>query len=442
MKAICKKSFKFILPLVFVLFFSRSTLAQPYPFVLSPSGTTTNFMKFVPKQFTYNGTNYATGYLALTAYQNITTQAFSDPGIPVQKLQLQGGNILLCRTNPAPNTPDINPTSRNGAILFSDIVTTTGDFIHGKWGIEYDDQYSTGGLNIFKPKSTLTSARVNFNLFIRNDGNVGIGTATPNTKLYVAGEATISSLANIGGDNILSTDVTGKLQLLKINAINDNMGNCEAGYNIKMTDKFVSFDGTSAGIKLDINNDVYATGNIFVNGNVGVNGMIIGKPFVKNYFKLQLKGSDLPDAAYMELCDGHADDWRSFKFLVQGRTADYQYWVDNKLVFNFNGQIMTVGKSENPMNFRVNGKIDANEVQVSLDHWNDQVFNKEYKLLPISELESFIAVNKHLPEIPSEKEVLEKGVNLGDLNALSNEQLNVVVIFTFVSITSALCGLF
>lgn len=90
MKTICKKPYTFIFPFVFGLIFSLSSLAQPYPLVLSPSGTTTNFMKFVPKQFTYNGTNYATGYLALTAYQNITTQAFSDPGIPLQKIQLQG----------------------------------------------------------------------------------------------------------------------------------------------------------------------------------------------------------------------------------------------------------------------------------------------------------------------------------------------------------------
>ena len=178
--------YKFLLPVTFSLIFSFSALAQPYPIVLSPSGTTTNFMKFVPKGFTYNGTNYATGYLALTAYQNITTQVFSDPGTPVQKLQLQGGNILLTRTQSAPNGPDINPTSRNGAILFGDNITPAYDFIHGKWGIEYDDQYSTGGLNIFKPISSLTDTRINFNLFLRNDGNVGIGTGEPVAKLQIA----------------------------------------------------------------------------------------------------------------------------------------------------------------------------------------------------------------------------------------------------------------
>ncbi|MFZ4414226.1 MAG: T9SS type A sorting domain-containing protein [Bacteroidales bacterium] len=162
------------------------TFAQPYEFQLAPSGTTTDFMKFVPKGFTYNGTNYVTGYLTLSAYMNVATQQYTDPGIPVQKIQLQGGNILLCRTNFAPGSPDLNPTSRNGAILFSDMVTTSNDWIHGKWGIEYDDQYSAGGLNFFKPVSSLTASRINFSLFMSNSGNIGIGTGEPLAKLQVA----------------------------------------------------------------------------------------------------------------------------------------------------------------------------------------------------------------------------------------------------------------
>ncbi len=176
----------FFLTIVFGLFIKSYTFAQPYEFQLTPSGTTSDFMKFVPKGFTYNGTNYVTGYLTLSAYMNVTTQQYTDPGMPLQKLQLQGGNILLCRTNYAPSAPDLNPTSRNGAILFSDMVTTSNDWIHGKWGIEYDDQFSAGGLNFFKPISSLTSSRINFNLFIKNNGNIGIGTGEPFAKLQVA----------------------------------------------------------------------------------------------------------------------------------------------------------------------------------------------------------------------------------------------------------------
>lgn len=344
---------------------SNIAYSQLNGFVLTPSGTTDNFMKFVPKGFTVSGTNYVTGYLTLSAYKNLTTNQFTDPGIPVQKLQLQGGNILLCRTNNASTTPDLNPTSPNGAILFSDIVTTANNYIHGKWGLEYDNQYSTGGLNFFKPVSSLTSSRINFNLFIRNDGNVGIGTGIPNTKLHVQGDATISNLVNTSGNNIVVTDATGKLILVNKSFAGDNMGNCEAGYNIKLGTKFISYDGTSNGILLDNNNDVGITSDILVSGNVGVGGMIIGKPYTENYNKLQLKGSALPDAAYMELCDGHGDYWRSIKFITKGNTADYQFSIDSKYRLVIKQEEIVMGTRDDQLDLVVNGKVNTVMVQGS-----------------------------------------------------------------------------
>ncbi|PXY01808.1 hypothetical protein DF185_03940, partial [Marinifilum breve] len=35
----------------------------------------------------------------------------------------------------------------------------------------------------------------------------------------------------------------------------------------------------------------------------------------------------------------------------------------------------------------------------------------------LKEVESFIEENKHLPDIPSEKEVLENGIAVGEMNA-------------------------
>jgi hypothetical protein len=159
--------------------------AQLNGFFLKPSGDTEEYLKYIRKAVTYSGASYYTGYLTLSAYKNVTTGILANTGEPFQKLQLQGGNILLCRTNVASTTPDINPTSRNGAILFSDMVTSVNNWINGKWGIEYDDQYSSGGLNFFKPVSSLTAERHNFNLFIRNDGHIGIGTGEPSAKLQV-----------------------------------------------------------------------------------------------------------------------------------------------------------------------------------------------------------------------------------------------------------------
>ncbi|MBB5636512.1 hypothetical protein HDE68_002413 [Pedobacter cryoconitis] len=64
----------------------------------------------------------------------------------------------------------------------------------------------------------------------------------------------------------------------------------------------------------------------------------------------------------------------------------------------------------------VNGKIRAKEIQVDTE-WPDFVFEETYPLRTLSSVELYIKKNKHLPEIPSEKEVRENGISLGEMNA-------------------------
>ena len=50
---------------------------------------------------------------------------------------------------------------------------------------------------------------------------------------------------------------------------------------------------------------------------------------------------------------------------------------------------------------------------------NDFVFDNDYKLMNLYELESFINKNKHLPNVPSANEVEKQGnVDLGELNTI------------------------
>lgn len=65
----------------------------------------------------------------------------------------------------------------------------------------------------------------------------------------------------------------------------------------------------------------------------------------------------------------------------------------------------------------VNGTIGTKEVVVTNTGWSDYVFRPNYRLQPLSEVKSYIQANHHLPDIPSESEVKEKGVSLGDMQS-------------------------
>jgi len=66
---------------------------------------------------------------------------------------------------------------------------------------------------------------------------------------------------------------------------------------------------------------------------------------------------------------------------------------------------------------RVEGSIGAREIKVEASGWSDFVFEKDYKLRTLEEVEKHIVEKGHLPEIPNETEVTKNGINLGEMNA-------------------------
>ena len=52
------------------------------------------------------------------------------------------------------------------------------------------------------------------------------------------------------------------------------------------------------------------------------------------------------------------------------------------------------------------------------ESWPDFVFRDDYELLPLEQLDLFIADNGHLPGIPTESEVMAEGVKLGEMESL------------------------
>jgi hypothetical protein len=64
----------------------------------------------------------------------------------------------------------------------------------------------------------------------------------------------------------------------------------------------------------------------------------------------------------------------------------------------------------------IGGKLTAQEIVVHIDDWADFVFDPSYRVKPLAEVAAYIAEHKHLPDVPSEKEVLEEGIDLAEMN--------------------------
>jgi hypothetical protein len=74
--------------------------------------------------------------------------------------------------------------------------------------------------------------------------------------------------------------------------------------------------------------------------------------------------------------------------------------------------------NSNSYKLAVNGIIGAKELKIEINStiWPDYVFEKDYSLMHLSELEQFLKSNKHLPNIPSSQDVKNNnGVLIGDL---------------------------
>ncbi len=78
----------------------------------------------------------------------------------------------------------------------------------------------------------------------------------------------------------------------------------------------------------------------------------------------------------------------------------------------------------------VAGTIRAYEVKVCLSQGCDFVFKSDYKLMNLRKLEEFVKTNQHLPEIASEKEMTENGVNMKDMQMKLLQKIEELTLYT------------
>ncbi len=311
----------------------------------------------------------------------------------------------MCHSNSPSTITDINPTSRNGAILFSDWASDNNTYKHGKWGIEYDNQYSTGGLNIFKPVSQLTSTRVNFNLFISNAGNVGVGIGDPSQKLDIDGNIRLRNNAIIGtwSNNSLTFNTNSSARMTIAADGNVAIGNNtdpQARLHIKA-------EGTQdAGILLEASGTGKSAGIFFTKSAVNIGTLDKDQPIA--FFTA---GTDLKMKITPEGNVGIGVASPLYKLHVAGNAK-----FDNQVVIDAGG-------------LYVNGEVKAKKFHASISPFPDFVFEPGYKLLSINEVESFINQNGHLPGVPNAAEVEENGIELGEMNALLLQKIEELTLY-------------
>ncbi|THU38412.1 hypothetical protein FAM09_17230 [Niastella caeni] len=318
---------------------------------------------------------------------------------------------------------------------------------------------------------------------ILNNGNVGIGTATPGVRFHVNGATHINLNAgeflqikmagpqnwNRGIDyNITDADGVSNSYGFKIVGYN-NDGNRILRFNHYNTSGMAfgggnySFEnrtyfnsgiggpyhsdlsfylnqntqnpGTETGIKFYTEpNPTVPLMSIMQGGNVGIG---TGSPTAK----LSL-GNSITNVK-LALWEGTTDNqyYRTGLGIAAGQFRLFVPRSDNRFSFlaseNATDELLTVlgtgnvgiGISTPQTKLAVNGDITAKKVKVTQTGWADYVFHPTYKLRPLPELEQYINKQQHLPEIPSAAEVEKNGIDLGNNQALLLKKIEELTLY-------------
>jgi hypothetical protein len=229
-----------------------------------------------------------------------------------------------------------------------------------------------------------------------NNGKVGIGTSTPNAKLHlpngdviIGGSTSVnpthlnSSLVVLSKDNNTTTYpfYVGQPTGSDIFWVRGNGNGYFSGK--------VGFGTAAPNAKLHI-----------PNGDAIIGGSALFNPVNLN-FTVAIQSKD--------------DNSTTYPFYVGQPDGSDIFWVKGNGNGYFLGQV-GIGTTNPDAMLTVAGDVHSREVRVTVNAGADFVFQDNYKLRTLNEVERFIKDNKHLPDIVSAEEMTENGLELGKMD--------------------------
>ncbi|MBK8599867.1 MAG: hypothetical protein IPN80_04320 [Flavobacterium sp.] len=267
------------------------------------------------------------------------------------------------------------------------------------FGDQAGKNITTGALNTFLGYSSGIGN-------ILNHGNTYVGTFTGQNNL---GSYNVSM-----GYGALTTNNTSTNYTV---AIGNNAGGGMTGNNNALlgsgAGQFMNGSdnvliGYNAGISSYGSGPYTGSGNVLIGNNVGGSLGLSNKLFIDN------TGTTTP--------------------LIWGDFALDQVKLNGRVGIGAVGTFPTTAGSVNVANYRlfVTGGILTDEVRVNLSAggtWADYVFNKDYNLKTLAEVEQFIADKGHLPNVPSAQVVKENGIALGEMAKIQQEKIEELTLY-------------
>ncbi|MEZ4686179.1 MAG: hypothetical protein R3B47_08955 [Bacteroidia bacterium] len=115
------------------------------------------------------------------------------------------------------------------------------------------------------------------------------------------------------------------------------------------------------------------------------------------------------------------------KRAITVKAADNSTRILGNLVIG--DQVTSSGSISYNDRLSIDGTMVCKGARVTMKGWHDYVFEPEYQLPTLEDVASYIEAEGHLPGIPSEAEVLAKGVELGEMQGLLLKKIEELTLY-------------